>query len=266
MKRTRPQGLNRRRVNQLLSKTKHEPRIGRRIEVLSRVLLGAPYKSNPLIGSADTDEVFTAGLNGFDCVTYIETIMALALSEIADDFTEWLRKIRYEHGEIQWIRRNHYMTSWVRNNAREGIVRPVLVPTISRINRVCMLSIVPGITTRRVSIRCIPKAAVPSLESRLQTGDLMLFVSTRRELDVFHAGIIVVDHNKVLMRHASRSQGLVVEQELKEFLRTNRLAGIIVVRPQDVRKGITAVTRRRRISNRGSSLRRNDGTEHRSAM
>ena len=38
--------------------------------------------------------------------------------------------------------------------------------------------------------------------------------------------------NKVLMRHASRSQGGVVEQELTEFLKANRMAGVIVVRPQ----------------------------------
>jgi hypothetical protein len=43
------------------------------------------------------------------------------------------------------------------------------------------------------------------------------------------------------MRHASRSQGLVVEQELREFLKANRMAGVIVVRPQ-------AVTRRIAIS------------------
>jgi hypothetical protein len=36
------------------------------------------------------------------------------------------------------------------------------------------------------------------------------------------------------MRHASRSQGFVVEQELREFLKTNRMAGVIVVRPQEV--------------------------------
>jgi hypothetical protein len=36
------------------------------------------------------------------------------------------------------------------------------------------------------------------------------------------------------MRHASRSQGSVVEQELSEFLKANRMAGVIVVRPQPV--------------------------------
>ena len=59
-------------------------------------------------------------------------------------------------------------------------------------------------------------------------------MSTRKNLDVFHAGIIVRDGNSVLMRHASRSQGAVVEQELSEFLKANRLAGVIVARPREV--------------------------------
>ena len=65
-------------------------------------------------------------------------------------------------------------------------------------------------------------------QSHLQTGDLIFFVSTRKNLDTFHAGIIVRDGKKVSMRHASRSQASVVEQELSEFLKANRMAGVIV--------------------------------------
>ena len=39
------------------------------------------------------------------------------------------------------------------------------------------------------------------------------------------------DRDTVLMRHASRSQGLVVEQELSDFLNADRMTGVIVVRP-----------------------------------
>jgi signal peptidase I len=76
------------------------------------------------------------------------------------------------------------------------------------------------------------------MEPHLQSGDLIFFVSTRKNLDVFHAGIIVRDSKKVLMRHASRSQGLVVEQELSEFLKANRMAGVIVMRPQEATRHI----------------------------
>jgi hypothetical protein len=58
---------------------------------------------------------------------------------------------------------------------------------------------------------------------------------------VFHAGIIVRDEKSMLMRHASRSRGFVVEQQLSEFLKANRMAGVIVVRPQEV-KGHIAIS------------------------
>src|SRR5208282_4864219 len=145
MKHAQPRGLSRRRVEQLLSGTKYDRSVGSRIDVLSRHFLGHSYKPNPLIGSAGTAEVLTASLDGFDCVTYIETIVALARASNVDDFTEWLRKIRYEGGRIQWERRNHYMTLWIRNNLREGIIRPVSMPTVPILNRERVLNVVPGL-------------------------------------------------------------------------------------------------------------------------
>src|SRR5712671_2310645 len=129
MKHADPRGLSRRRVEQLLSKTKNDDSTSSRIDALSRQFLGQPYEPNPLIGSADTAEVFTASFEGFDCVTYIETVVALARASNVGDFTEWLRKIRYERGRIQWKRRNHYMTQWIRNNLRTHIIKPISMPT-----------------------------------------------------------------------------------------------------------------------------------------
>ena len=90
MNHAQPRGLNRRCVEQLLAATKHDGSAGSRVDTLSRHFLGYSYKPNPLIGSADTAEVFTASLNGFDCVTYIETVVALARATDVDDFIEWL--------------------------------------------------------------------------------------------------------------------------------------------------------------------------------
>ena len=138
---------------------KQDRSAGSRIDVLSRQFLGRPYKTNPLTGSADTAEVFTASLDGFDCVTYIETVVALARASDVDGFIEWLRKIRYERGRIQWERRNHYSTLWIRNNLREGIIRPVsmpAVPTVMRMERV--LNVVPGLAAQRIRMKCVPKS------------------------------------------------------------------------------------------------------------
>jgi hypothetical protein len=235
MKHAQPQGLSRRRVEQLLSKTKANRSAGSRIDILSRQFLGQTYRPSPLIGSVDTPEVFTASLNGFDCVTYIETILALSRSATVADFVKWLRKIRYEQGRIQWNRRNHYMTGWIRNNAREGIIRHMRngMPAVTKER---ILDVVPGLAAQRTRLQCIPKSSLRSLKSHLQTGDLIFFASTRKNLDIFHGGIIVRDGKRILMRHASRSRGTVVEQNLDEFLKANRMAGVIVVRPSEEKR------------------------------
>jgi hypothetical protein len=235
MKHAQPRGLSRRRVEQLLSKTKVNRSAGSRIDILSSQFLGQTYKPYPLIGSVDTPEVFTASINGFDCVTYIETILALSRSSTVADFVEWLRKIRYEHGRIQWDRRNHYMTAWIRNNKRAGIIRPLRngVPAVTKER---LLDVVPGLAAKRTRVRCVPKSSLPALKSHLQTGDLIFFASTRKNLDVFHCGIIVRNGKHILMRHASRSLGGVVEQDFDEFLKANRMAGVIVVRPSEEKR------------------------------
>jgi hypothetical protein len=227
-----PSGLSRRRVQQVLAEAKHDRSTPNRIETFSRRFLGCPYKSSPLVGSVDTPEVFTASLDSFDCVTYIETVLALARAATVDGFITWLRKIRYQQGRVEWRRRNHYMTQWMRNNLREGTLRRVPATAIPTVRSERLLNVLPGLPARRTSLRSVPKNAVRQLAARLHTGDLIFFTSTRKNLDFFHAGIVMRDGELLLMRHASRSQGGVVEQQLNDFLKANRMAGVVVVRPR----------------------------------
>ena len=229
-----PRGLSRQRVEKLLSKVKSNGSAGSRIEFLSRHFLGRPYKINPLIGSVSTPEVFTASLDDFDCVTYVETVLALSRASSARSFIEGLRNIRYDKGRIEWNRRNHYMSRWIRNNARSGTVRPVpsKAPPVVKERT---LDMVPGLAPIRARFECVPKSFIRRLASDIRTGDLIFFASTRPRLDVFHCGILVKDGDHLRLRHASRSRGGVVEQHLDEFLKNNRMAGVIVVRPVEER-------------------------------
>src|SRR2546425_792134 len=148
MMHAQPRDLSRQRVEKLLSKAKSNGSAGSRIEFLSRHFLGRPYKVNPLIGSASTPEVFTASLDDFDCVTYVETVLALSRASSAGSFIEGLRKIRYDKGRIEWNRRNHYMSRWIRNNARSGAVRAISskAPPVVKER---ILDMVPGLTPVR---------------------------------------------------------------------------------------------------------------------
>lgn len=226
-----PSGLDRRRVRQLLASAKHNSCVGSRIETFSGLFVGCPYKPFPLIGSASTPEVFAAPLDAFDCVTYIETVLALARAKTVNGFIIELRKIRYQGGRVEWKKRNHYMTGWIRNNQRGGIVRRVAAASVPTVLRRRVLNVVPGLPVLRARIRCVPKNALPRLAPHLAAGDLVFFASTRKNLDFFHAGIIARTGERLLLRHASRSQSGVVEQALDDFLKMNRMAGIVAVRP-----------------------------------
>ena len=233
MQHARPRRISRRRVERLLSKIKPSRSAGSRIEILSSQFLGLPYQTNPLIGSAATPEVFTVSLDTFDCVTFVETVLALSLASNADEFLTWLRKIRYEGGRIDWKRRNHYMTRWIRSNLKAGALQRFSLGSVPVVSKDRLLDDVPGLAPIRTRFTCVPKPAIGKLAPHLHNGDLIFFASTRKRLDIFHCGFVVLEGDRVLVRHASRSRGGVVQQDLNEFLKANRMAGVIVARPKE---------------------------------
>lgn len=233
MTKTRPRGPDVRRLRQLLSGARPHRTVPARMETLSASLVGSPYVAHGLVGSAAEPEVFTASLEGFDCVTYVETVLALARASDPAGFAEELRRIRYDGGQVEWARRNHYMTEWVRRNAKAGLVRPVAAEGLAT-RKERLLDAVPGLGARKVTFRCVPKAKLGTFGPRLRNGDILLFVSTKARLDVFHCGLLVRKDGRWMLRHASRSAGRVVEQDLAAFLAANRMAGLVAVRPLEV--------------------------------
>jgi hypothetical protein len=122
------------------------------------------------------------------------------------------------------------MTGWIRSNLRSGALQRLSLPGVPLVLKERTLDIVPGLAPVSASFSCVPKAAIAKLVPRMQTGDFIFFASIRKHLDVFHCGIVVRNGSKVLVRHASRSCGVVVEQDLKDFLKANRMAGVLVAR------------------------------------
>jgi hypothetical protein len=226
------QGPSRNRVAHLLKVARSATRADSRMDLLSAELVGLPYRANPLIGTSESPEVLTADTTAFDCVTYIETVLALAHSRDVEAFLEKLRAIRYASGEIRWDRRNHYMTEWVRNNLHAGTVRRLSRPKPT-VEKKRLLNVVPGLPVRQMSFACVRKNDVLRNRDAFRTGDIVLFASTRAHLDVFHCGILVAHSDTLMLRHASRSRGCVVEEDLSKFLKQNRMAGVIVVRPAE---------------------------------
>ena len=229
---TRRRGPDLRRARSLLAKVKPHRTVAARVEALSALLLGAPYEANGLVGSAETPELFVAPLDRFDCVTYVESVYALARAGDPAGFADELRKIRYEGGVVEWARRNHYMTDWLRRNGKAGVVWPVAAEGLG-VRKEKLLNVVPGLPAKKVSLYPVPKSKLRAYAPRLKNGDLLLFVSTKPGLDVFHRGLLVLSGGVLKLRHASRSAGRVVEEELSGFLRANAMAGLLASRPQE---------------------------------
>lgn len=226
------QKLDRQRTQQILKAASQFPTIGERLNFISAQFIGKPYLIGPLIGSDTKPEVFTATYDGFDCVTYLETCLALAWAKNADEVNDVLRTIRYRNGNVKWEDRLHYTTDWSKYHIKRGDFIDITRgdDTLSRTKEINFLKC---FKPRTITYRYFPKRKLNKVSKRLRDGDLIYFASTRKGLDTFHVGLLVWVNGKLMLRHAAKSKGGVVEQELAEFVKVNTMPGFIVARPKE---------------------------------
>src|ERR1044072_6913134 len=173
-------------INRLLKSMADESHLSKRLDQLSAKFLGLPYIANSLIGSLDVPEQVVVKLEAFDCVTYLETVLALALAKNADEFEAQLIRLRYKNGEVSWVTRNHYMVNWWRHNEREGLKKNITRGTAAS-PRTRELNLISGLPARRVSFQVFPKRQVAQVKKLIKTGDFAFFGTTKKHLDVFHS-------------------------------------------------------------------------------
>ena len=226
------QTLNRQLTRQLLHATVQLPTIRERLRVLTAQFLGKPYIIGPLIGSDTEEEVFTATYDGFDCVTYLETCLALAWARNVEEVHDILREIRYRNGHVAWADRLHYTTDWSRYHIKRGDFADITrgADTLSRTKEINWLKC---FAPRTITYRYFPKRKLKKVSKQFRDGDLIYFASTRKGLDTFHVGMLFWVEGKLVMRHSAKSKGGVVEQELAEFVKVNTMPGFIVTRPNE---------------------------------
>ena len=221
---------DRRLVHELLADVGACASVGQRLRLITARLLGAPYLAHPLVGSATEPEVFTVTLQGFDCVTLVETALALAWADEREAFLTRLRQVRYRHGEIAWQQRLHYATDWLHHHVQHGRLSEVVCGEAKQhITR--RLDVLPGLPPHTATWRYCPTAALPAVSPRVVDGDIIFFVSMRQGLDVFHLGMLFRATQGVRLRHAARSRGQVIEQALADFCTANTMPGFLIARP-----------------------------------
>jgi len=203
---------------------------GERVDALSQRFLGRPYLTDPLVGSPDAPEQLVTRLDGFDCVTFAESVLALAAARTPEEFERELVEIRYHHGRVAWLHRNHYTSDWFARNMEAGRLTPVLGDLWVGVPR--RLSVLAGYPVRETTVHWLPMDRIEALEREARTGDVVGFGSSRADLDTSHMGLLIRTGGGLLVRHASRSAGCVVEGPLSEFLARNQPPGLLVARPE----------------------------------
>jgi hypothetical protein len=220
----------------------------RRLEAVSRQLLGAPYALGPLGEEVPPDLDPRFRLDAFDCTTYVETVLALALGGSDDEAATRLQldRIRYTGGVPGFATRRHLIDAqWIPELEREGLLVDVTrrlgggaARTASfRLSRATwqrshlatdfglewsavphgrqMLAYLPWEVLERDDVR----AALPSI------GILNLIANPTPSAPtvVIHQALLLrAEDGGWIARHASSSSHRVVEEPLSVFLERSR--------------------------------------------
>lgn len=225
-----PSRVDRAEASTILTLVVEEEAFGERIARISELFLGRPYEEGALGGGPNLPEELRASLEAFDCVTYIEVVLSLALASTTDQFVETIRGLRYLDSRIDWFHRNHYMVDWAANNEEQGLIENLTIGPLTQ-DKTCTLSLIAGFPAKTVSFKYFPTNTLNTIVERIKTGDLIFFVSTRTDLDVFHTGLLIKREGDAFLRHATRTANAVIEQVLSDFVNRNIMAGFILLRP-----------------------------------
>ncbi|MDX2346941.1 MAG: DUF1460 domain-containing protein [Legionella sp.] len=99
-----------------------------RLNQISRYFLNKPFQYNALGEGphADYDQGPLYRTDIFDCETYVDTVVAIALSPNFDAFTKCIQCIRYQDGHVSFTTRNHFTSlDWNPNNQKTGVFKDI---------------------------------------------------------------------------------------------------------------------------------------------
>jgi len=224
---------------------------------LGRHFIGAPYQSQTLESAGA--ETLVANLRTFDCMTFVESVIALAFSIKSGkikfaDYLLTLKRLRYRDGRIDgYPSRLHYFTDWLWEGGCKGFVSDITsllggIPVRKNLDELTRQSehhppLQDETAFRKMreaetacSLRTfhfIPKERWLCAEKKIEDGDVIAITSNREGIDVLHVGFAVLVNKKARLLHASSKAGAVVLSAvtLNSYLREKRSrTGVIVGR------------------------------------
>ena len=209
-----------------------------------------------------SQEVLVVNLRLFDCVTFVENMIALAQTHrdktpTFDVFKEKIKTIRYRNGAVDYAARLHYFSDWLYENEKRGVLKQVTKELGGEIYPKSVFYMtykkdtmygnmadprtfetmkkVENDITNREKIY-VPKEKVASMQHLLKNGDIIGITNRTDGMDMAHAGMVLwVDGQPHLMHASSQYRRVMVtEGSLSEYLLKNKMqTGIMVARLVD---------------------------------
>jgi hypothetical protein len=230
-----PSAAGETRIGELIEQARAKPAVAQRIDFISRALRGTRYRGYTLIGGPRQAEKFVVRDDGFDCVTFCETVLAAANAHNVAEFENRLRMIRYQNGVVDWRARNHYFFEWSQHNIDNKTCRPIAIDGAVELQKTVYWHRELG--RRRFDMSVIPRAALLANQAQLASGDIIGFVTQRPNLDYFHVGFIAFENGELLLRHAALSRRRVLDERMDRFLAANRVRYVTLLRAEESKAG-----------------------------
>lgn len=251
--------------NQLTQLLKQAPQLQKQswpqlLQTLATKFEGAAYKGGLLDQSPQEELVLS--LSQFDCVLFIETVLAIARTLTVENpspkvFSDAVQNQRYRQGQMQgYCSRLHYFSEWIADNQRRGLVENI-TPSLGGIPLQKQLNFMsqhrqsyPQLKSNQANWQCIqameirlqslplyyiPQGQIRGIETSLQPGDIVAVATAIPGLDVTHTGLVYQMPNQAKgLIHASPGGSVRIAPDLATYVaNVDQSISIIVARPQN---------------------------------
>lgn len=238
----------------------HRLPLGRIMQALGQQFMGAPYLEYTL--DTTPTERLVARLDGFDCVTFVEAMLAMSRGVAQGDYSfdgyaQRLQAQRYRgDAETSYCARLHYFSEWIADNNRRGVVRDVTADLGGeRIDRTlnfmsehrnaydrfaendslyaCIQDMEAKLRTQNHAWHVIPQDEIGAVADQIEAGDIIGLATDIEGLDIAHTGLAFRDGDGQLgLLHASLSGEVVVSPDIQQYIQQiDHQIGIVVARP-----------------------------------
>ena len=229
--------FNDEQLDQKLAEVQKLPNVGDRVEAVSKLFLGLPYAAFPLgEGGIGPEPQPRFRLDGVDCQTYVETVLALINAKSRAKAEAVLDDIRYAKEPISFGNRAHFTEAqWLPSLNTKGYLRDEIpsiwagAPSaelilnrdkwtkISFLERLKNADVPEG----KFPIKYLSSSEVRRRAGSIEPGSIILVVrdfNPKTVLRVTHMGFVVKTSRGVVVRHASSAEHLVVEEPLSSYM------------------------------------------------